>query len=269
MTVIDLPSGKAYPHFVGVSARLGGARDQSRAQRINLLIDAFEQTRIWMKTKQISPRPEQLPAADLKVLARLLKGEGRLFVEADRQSDIEHALALGQMYGVKIVIIGGQEAWRVAQRLANQNVAVILNPISNTPTNFDRLLTKPNSISILSKRGVNVAISTLSTHNARKLRQWAGNAVRGGLPYPDAIRAITVTPSNLLQLPDRKGIAPGQIADLVVWSGDPLELSSFPTLRISQGKLVDARNRQKALFERYRCDQSKQIHCLPAGQKVP
>ena len=253
LTAIDLPSGQVHRHFVGVNTRLGGLNEQSRVQRIAELNEAFEQTKNWIRTRRISNRPEQLPERELRVLARLLNGKGRLFVEAHRQSDIEQALQLGKKFGIRIVIVGGQEAWRVADQLVTDNAAVIMNPVANAPGNFDKLFTRPNSISFLLSRGVNVAISTLSTHHARKLRQWAGNAVRGGLAYPAAIRAITVTPAQLLDLPKRKGVRPGQVADLVVWSGDPLELSSFPTLRISRGAVVDLKTRQRELFKRYRC----------------
>ena len=267
LTVIDLPSGQVHRHFVGVNTRLGGLNEQSRVQRFAELNEAFEQTKNWIRTRRISNRPEQLPERELTVLARLLNGKGRLFVEAHRQSDIEQALQLGKKFGIRIVIVGGQEAWRVADQLVTDNAAVIMNPVANAPGNFDKLFTKPNSISFLLSRGVNVAISTLSTHHARKLRQWAGNAVRGGLAYPDAIRAITVTPAQLLNLPKRKGVRPGQVADLVVWSGDPLELSSFPTLRISRGAVVDLKTRQRELFKRYRCIGSDQEKCSPPPKK--
>ena len=267
LTAIDLPSGQVHRHFGGVNTRLGGLNEQSRVQRIAELNEAFEQTKNWIRTRRISNRPEQLPERELRVLARLLNGKGRLFVEAHRQSDIEQALQLGKKFGIRIVIVGGQEAWRVADQLVTDNAAVIMNPVANAPGNFDKLFTRPNSISFLLSRGVNVAISTLSTHHARKLRQWAGNAVRGGLAYPAAIRAITVTPAQLLDLPKRKGVRPGQVADLVVWSGDPLELSSFPTLRISRGAVVDLKTRQRELFKRYRCIGSHQEKCSPAPKK--
>ena len=74
---------------------------------------------------------------------------------------------------------------------------------------------------ILLAAGVRVAVSTFSTHNVRKLRQWAGNTVREGVAYMDALRTITTHPAQLLGLKQRGVLSAGSVANLVVWSGDP------------------------------------------------
>ena len=100
---------------------------------------------------------------------------------------------------------------------------------------------------------VPVVITTNDTHNARKLRQVAGNAVRAGLPHAAAIAAITSAPAVALGLGAKYGtLAPGKVANLVVWSGDPLEIASRPLAVVIRGKKVDLGNRQSALFTRYR-----------------
>ena len=261
VNALNLSSGRAYDHFIGVNLSLGGMKEQSRAHILSSLHIAFEQAGAWLKTQTVSKRPEQLPARDLQVLAELLKGNGRLFVRAQRQSDIEQAIRLGETFGIRVVIVGGREAWRISDQLAARNVAVIVNPVANAPTNFDSILLNSKGLSILVKKGVKVAISTMATHQVRKLRQWAGNAVRDGLAYEAAIDAITVIPAALLGLPDRKGIKTGQIADLIVWTGDPLELSSFPHLTINRGTVLQPRTRQKALFRRYRCSIEDRKDC--------
>jgi imidazolonepropionase-like amidohydrolase len=164
IAVIDLVSGQPEASFVGINLRLGGQAEQSRAYRLAAIYAAFEQAERWQKTKTISDRPEQLSAQQLATLARLISGEGRVFVEAHRESDITHALALRKRFNLKIVIVGGQEAWRVAQTLSSTRTPVIINPVQNLPGSFDRLLTNPKGISILIDAGVDVAISTLSTH---------------------------------------------------------------------------------------------------------
>jgi imidazolonepropionase-like amidohydrolase len=270
LAAVNLVTGEIDDALAGINLSLGGQSGQSRAQRLALIHDAFEQARAWQKNKTISNRPEQLSIRQLKVLSRLLSGEGRVFVEAHRQSDIEHALAMGARYKLKLVIVGGHEAWRVARRLAKTRTPVIINPVHNLPSSFDSLLIHPDGITKLIDAGVDVAISTLSTHQARKLRQWAGNAIRGGMSYPDAVRAVTVIPAEILGLPQSAGIKPGAIADLVVWSGDPFELSSFPAYRIKGGKLINVPTRQKALLTRYRCLDQSEAKCkyaLPADPK--
>ena len=150
------------------------------------------------------------------------------------------------------MIVGGREAWLEAESLAKAQVPVVIDPSANLPGSFDALRTRHDAVAILSRAGVKVAISTFSTHNARKLRQWAGNAIRSGLSRAEALKAVTSTPANILGLKERGAIQKGRVADLVVWSGDPFELSSEAEQVIIGGRLMSSNHRQRALFERYR-----------------
>ena len=90
------------------------------------------------------------------------------------------------------------------------------------------------------------------------------------MPYQDAMRAVTIIPAKLLSLPQAAGIQPGANADIVVWSGDPFELSSFPTYRIKDGRAVDLATRQNGLYHRYRCLNNNEADCqyeLPIDPK--
>ena len=268
ISALNLVDGLTDSGFKGINLRLGGQVEQSRAIQVARLREAFEQAKV-KRTQNLQPR-EQLPVTKLRILSRIMSGEGGVFVEAHRQSDIELALELSATYTFKLTIVGGQEAWRLANRLAKTRTPVIINPVQNSPTSFDRLLTHPRHLSILIDAGVEVALSTFSTHQVRKLRQWAGNAIRAGMPYQDAVRAVTIIPAKLLSLPQAAGIQPGAHADIVVWSGDPFELSSFPTYRIKNGRAVNLSTRQNGLFQRYRCLNSDDSDCqykLPADTK--
>ena len=261
LSAVNLVSGIPHAHLVGMNVRLSGSREQSRSAHLYRLRSALSQAKVWQKKGEPSDRNDRLNEDQLNALKRLLDGGGRLFVEAHRASDITTALNLGEAFGVKIVIVGGTEAWRLAKRLSQTDTPVILNPISNAPESFDRLFVSPNNLNILIENDVEVALSTFGTHQARKLRQWAGNAVRAGLAYPEAIRAVTVTPAKILGLKDQQGIRVGQKAELVVWSGDPFELSSFPKVIISGGQEVKMMTRQQRLFDRYRCFPDGGAHC--------
>src|SRR5690606_13619160 len=126
------------------------------------------------------------------------------------------------------VISGGAEAWRVADELARANIPVVLNPLDNLPDDFDMLAARLDNAALLHEAGVRVVISSGHIHNARKNRQVAGIAVAHGLPWDVALAAITSTPAEIFGVSAARGrIAVGQPADLVLWSGDPLELSSL------------------------------------------
>jgi imidazolonepropionase-like amidohydrolase len=179
-----------------------------------------------------------------------------LALQTNRESDIRQAIALARDFDIKVVIVGGAEAWRVADGLAAAKIAVILDPQNNLPASFDQLGTRQDNATILAKAGVPIAFGLTGgpihmTYNAgMALRSGAGIAVANGLPYVDALRAVTVNP---LAIWDNGGggLTPGSDADLVVWDGDPLEPSTNAVAVIVEGRQVSTRTRQDLLAERY------------------
>jgi len=189
---------------------------------------------------------------DLEAILPTAQGRSPLFVQVNRRADINALLNWSQENRLKIVLVGAREAWLEAERIAQAKISVILDPSANAPSNFDMIRSREDAAAILHRAGVRVVISTFSTHNVRKLRQWAGNAVRAGLPYDVALKAVTSAPAELLNLADRGRIAAGQVANIVVWSGDPFEFGTAVRHVFLRGKPVPKTNRQRALFERYR-----------------
>ena len=137
---------------------------------------------------------------------------------------------------------------------------MIVDPMVYGPGSFDQVEARPDNASLLHKAGVKVIIATGSSHFARNLRQKAGNAVRGGLDHETALQSITSTPAEVFGLSERGRIEAGAIANLVSWSGDPLELSSQPLEVLVRGKVMPLTSRQTRLFDRYR---------QPPGTPVP
>jgi imidazolonepropionase-like amidohydrolase len=140
----------------------------------------------------------------------------------------------------------------VAGDLAKAKVPVILNPLLDLPWSFEGLGASLENASRLGRAGVLIAFKTGDSHNARNLTQLAGNAVAYGLPYEDALKAITANPSRIYGLDAVTGtIEPGRSADLVLWSGDPLEVTSAPTRVFIEGRDIPMRSRQTLLRDRY------------------
>lgn len=187
----------------------------------------------------------------------VVAGKLPLAIQTHRESDIRQAAALASDLGIKVIIVGGTEAWRAADALAAAKVAVILDPQVNLPFNFDQLGARQDNAAILTKAGVQVAIGQAggaihANYNAGMgLREGAGIAVANGLPYIEALRAVTVNP---LAIWGRGGgtLSQGADADLVVWDGDPLEPSTNAVNVIIEGRQVSNRSRQDMLAERYK-----------------
>jgi amidohydrolase family protein len=220
----------------------------SRAGQWMLLDQAIRETR------SPSSQDEHLLLHPLgrEALAKYLNG-GRVVFDVNRAADIRRAIAFAKRNGMKPIIAGGAEAWIVADELARDKVPVLLDALVNLPYNFDDIGARLDNAALLDKAGVRIAFTQFNeSHNARKIRQLAGNAVAHGLPKEAAIAALTVQPAEIFGVAAERGrIARGQVADLVLWSGDPLEVTSAADQVWIGGRAVEMRSRQTELRDRY------------------
>jgi hypothetical protein len=230
---------------------VGGAGSEqsggSRAAKWMLLEQALAEAGSelsWLPSPLLTPAGREALAGFLET--------GLVVFGADRASDIVQVLAFSEKHGLNAAISGGAEAWMVADELAAAGVPVLLDPLANLPSNFDRLGARLDNAALLNEAGVNVVFSGAGTHNARKQRQAAGNAVANGLPWDAALAALTAVPADIFGLDGGAGrIEPGSPADLVLWSGDPLEVTTWAEQVIVGGKPVDMVSRQTLLRDRY------------------
>jgi imidazolonepropionase-like amidohydrolase len=191
-----------------------------------------------------------LISASGKATLQSARRDGLFVFRANRASDIRQALAFGRKHKLNMLISGGQEAWIVREELAEAGVPVVINALDNLPGSFDGLGARLDNAALLHETGVIVLFTSGETHNARKLRQVVGNAVANGFPYQAAISAITSLPAAVFGGAPRL-LAPGLNADLVIWSGDPLEVDSAADQVIIDGKLDPMTSRQTQLLMRY------------------
>lgn len=205
--------------------------------------------------KSLTPSDEwhgDLSRADIAALIPLVKGDIPLLVDARRAADIRQVIALKQGHPqMNIVITNATEGWRVANELADSNIAVILNPEANLPSTFDQLGATLKNAGRLADAGVKVSIG-METHNIRLARQHAGNAVANGLSWQQGLAALTINVAKVYGIDKALGsLAAGKQADLVVWSGDPLEVTETAEVVFIAGEKVDMQSRQSKLRDRY------------------
>jgi imidazolonepropionase-like amidohydrolase len=193
-----------------------------------------------------------LRRADLEALVPVVRGEQPLVVRAERASDIETALHLADDLALKVVLEGASEAWLVADEIARHKVPVIIDPLEDLPSRFDRLHARSDNAALLSRAGVRVVLSTFAAHQARLLWQRAGNAVRLGMDHDEAIRAVTEAPADAFGLKGYGRLEKGAVGNVVVWSGDPLETSTRVEHVFVRGKEESLETRQTLLLQRYR-----------------
>ena len=234
--------------FIHLGGEMNALSDGSRAAQWMLLDQAVREAR----TRTADTGRTLLHPLGREALAKYFAG-GRVVFAVDRASDIRRAIAFAQRNGMKPVIAGGAEAWVVADELARENVPVLLDALQDLPSTFDEIGSRLDNAALLHKAGVRIAFTQFGeSHNARKVRQLAGNAAAHGLPKDAALAALTVQPAEIFGLAhDRGRIAPGQVADLVLWSGDPLEVTTIADQVWIAGRPVEMRSRQSELRDRY------------------
>ena len=154
---------------------------------------------------------------------------------------------------LRIAIVGADEGWRVADRLAAMNIPVIIDAFSNLPASFSQLAATSENAARLVEAGVTVAIANISdaSHQDRLAAQIAGNAVANGLSFDDAMRSLTGAPAEIFGMTGLGVLAPGARADVVAWDGDPLEVTSAPTAIFIDGVPQSLESRQTKLRDRY------------------
>ncbi|QKW55587.1 amidohydrolase family protein [Stenotrophomonas sp. NA06056] len=237
--------------FLRLGAAASELTGQSRAAQWMLLQQMVDEARGQVAAD--SPHALLTPAGR-RTLARYLSGQGRIVVEVDRAADIRQLLRWATREKVKIAIAGGAEAWQLAPELAAARVPVFVDALGNLPTTFDQIGATLENAARLQRAGVPVAFAQRddASHNARKMRQLAGNAVANGLPWADGLAGLTRVPAEVLGVADQIGsIEPSKRADLVLWEGDPLDVAHYAEQVWLGGRAMPMRSRQTELRDRY------------------
>jgi imidazolonepropionase-like amidohydrolase len=239
--------------------KAGGSRSASHAMFRAMLREAQE----YASGRGIFD-DQLLRAEDAKALMPVLGGETRLLVHVEAANDILRVIALRKEFSaLKLVLVGASEGWRVAPEIAAAGVPVIASALNDLPASFEKLASTQSNIGRMKLAGVKVAIGMIDDRDAHQLRystQYAGNLVglsavprATGLNWNDAFAAISSVPADIMGINDQMGsLKPGSVADVVIWDGDPLELSTAANAVYIDGKLQPLTNRQTRLRDRYK-----------------
>lgn len=214
---------------------------------------------------QGQPQDALLTRFDAAALVPVVTGRQPLIVHVERAADIRAALALRQEFpALRLVIAGAAEGWRVAPELAAAKVPVIAGGMGNLPGRFETLSATQSNIGRMVAAGVKVALGGfVDNDQPRYAPQYAGNLVAigrlpgtTGLSWGQAFAAITSVPAEILGMGGRFGsLRSGTTADVVLWSGDPLEVSTAPERVWIDGVAQPMVSRQTRLRDRYRTPQ--------------
>ncbi len=201
---------------------------------------------------------------DAAALVPVLQGRQPLFVHVERASDILNVLDLKREFpALKLVIVGASEGWLVDDRLAKSGVPVIASALNDLPASFEEIASTQSNVGRMRAAGVNVSIGTIDDEDAHKPyyeREYAGNLVAlqkipgaTGVSWGEALAMITSRPAEAVGLGGQIGrLSAGEHADIVIWSGDPLEVTSGAEQVFIDGVKQPLEDHQRRLLERYR-----------------
>jgi imidazolonepropionase-like amidohydrolase len=229
----------------------GGSRAGTMARIRRLFDDALEYARRRPDFQRAAIQPLSAPAKELEALLPVLRGELPLAVLANRRIDMENALRLKAEYRLRMVIVSGVEAWQMARAIAAAGVPVVLEPNRDIPS-FDGLAARLDNATLLRQAGVQVIIAQGDPGGERNLRYAAGNAVRNGMSWDDALNAVTRLPAVTFGMSDYGTLEAGKVANLVTWSGDPFEISSFAEKVFIKGQEMSLTTRETELRDKYK-----------------
>ncbi len=205
-----------------------------------------------------------MKASDAKALLPVINGSTRLLVHVESANDILKVLDLRKDFpSLKLVLVGVNEGWRVANAIAAAKVPVLASALSDLPYSFEDLAATQSNIGRMKQAGVEVAIGMINDRDAHQLRysmQYAGNLVAlnkvpraTGLSWDEAFAAISSKPAEIMGMGAQLGsLKAGRRGDVVIWTGDPLELSTQVENVFIDGVEQSLTNRQQRLRERYR-----------------
>lgn len=240
------------------ASQSGGSRTAAHVELRNALREASD-----FAAGRWSGEDNLLPRADAEALGPVVSGRQKLFIEAERASDILAVLALRQEFPkLDIVLVRASEGWLVADAIAAAGVPVIADPLDDLPEKFEQIAATQSNVGRMVKAGVTVAIGGLARGNnlqPRNAPQMAGNLVAlskipgaDGLTWEQALATITSAPARIAGINNAGVLKPGAVGDVVIWDGDPLEVSTAPIRVYIDGVEQPLDNHQTQLRKRYR-----------------
>jgi imidazolonepropionase-like amidohydrolase len=231
---------------------------KQRDEQLKALRETFANARAYMTAKKAEQQKGVVyhdSDPRWQAMIPVLEGKTPVFVDANELSQIQAAMSWADQESVKIVIVGGRDAWLVREQLKAKNIPVIVTNIQTAPVRrwqgYDEVFTLPKR---LQEAGVRFCITgDGDASNSRNIAYQAANAAAYGLPKEEALKSVTLYAAQILGIADKVGtLEPGKDATLIVTNGDPLEPPTVTEQMFIQGKKIDLMNKHKQLYEKYR-----------------
>jgi imidazolonepropionase-like amidohydrolase len=243
--------GGDVPDATGDAAGAGNAR-RAFDEAVNQLSEFFESARRY-KTAKAANMPGFRTDLKLEAMLPILDGKEPAAVVAQNAETIHEAILWADKQHIRIVILEPREGGKAVAELKAKNIPVVLGRVLALPERPDDAYDQAFTLATeFYKGGVKFAFGTFDNEFVRNLPYNAATAVAFGLPYDEALKAITINPAEIWGVSDRIGsIEKGKWADVLLTDGDPLEMTTKISRIYIKGKEVDLTNKQVRLYEKY------------------
>jgi imidazolonepropionase-like amidohydrolase len=228
----------------------GGGPAASAEQQLRALKDLLREAKAYEAARATGSAMFDLKLESMRPLVR---GETLALVSAGNEAQIRGAIELADTFGLKVAVLGADEAWKVADLLARKNVPVVLGSIQSEPAAempYDAVYAQPG---VLVRAGVKIAFSTGGASNARHVPYHAALAVAYDLPADAALKALTLWPAQIFGVDSQLGsVEVGKMANVFITDGDPLDVRTHVLDVFIEGRRVSIDDRHTQLYEKYR-----------------
>jgi imidazolonepropionase-like amidohydrolase len=256
--VMSYPSSGAGGRGGGFGARPQGDASETASRQVRAMRDFFADARAYADVKAKLATGGSAPNAPrvnqaMESLVPAIRGEMPIIFDVNTIDQIRGVLALADSFKLKVILRGPRDAWRLADTLAARGIPVIVGPTTQVPGTddpYDAIYAQPGA---LVKAGVKIAFQTSGASGVRDLPYNAALATGYGLDMDEAMKALTINPAQIFGVADRYGsLEPGKVANVIVTTGNPLDVRSNVKYLFIRGEQVPLTDRHTKLYEQFR-----------------
>ena len=256
--VMSYPSSGGGGRGGGFGARPQGDASETASRQVRAMRDFFADARAYADVKAKLATGGSAPNAPrvnqaMESLVPAIRGAMPIIFDVNTIDQIRGVLALADSFKLKVILRGPRDAWRLADTLAARGIPVIVGPTTQVPGTddpYDAIYAQPGA---LVKAGVKIAFQTSGASDVRDLPYNAALATGYGLDMDDAMKALTINPAQIFGVADRYGsLEPGKVANVIVTTGNPLDVRSNVKYLFIRGEQVPLTDRHTKLYEQFR-----------------
>jgi len=243
----------------GISGRFPSTRMGLASQLRQAFLDAQDYESRQQNRKSDSGSSKNASGADhqkrdlkLEALLPYLHGQKPVVIGARDGYDLENAMRLAREFNLKVILNHVTHSQQILDEIASWKVPVIVGPIYDFPRQDERYDAVYSLPAELYKRGVKIAFASYHVEMNRNLPYAAGYSVAFGLPYEEALKAVTINPAEIWGVADKLGsLDVGKTANVVIANGDPLDVKTDVKQVFIAGRNIPMENRQTRLRDEY------------------